>query len=156
MGLEGSAFFRTDKLLRTRPFRWWITVFGMALLAWGAWFFIAPLPQTAASQTAIFSSAESINASFTPDVALTLTPNQPVTIRLDQFPWQEFGTGHGVVVRRDDQIRNDQVEVEIRYQSGLEGVPLQRDLTAQIIVTTEQMTPAKLLWQRLVRATSSR
>lgn len=150
MRLEGSAFDQTNNLLRQRPFRWWIGLVLLAAAVWIGWFLKAPLSLVASSQSAAFSSADTVSASFPPDVAMTLLPNQLVTIRLDQFPWREFGSGTGSIVRIDNQIRNNQVEVEIRYQYGLEGVPLQRDLTAQIIVVTEEVTPAELLWRRLV------
>lgn len=150
MGLEGSAFFRTNRLLTDRPFRWWIVLTLVGVLAWAMWFFFAPLPVTAASQRAAFSSAQTVTAYFSPDDALKLEPMQTAEIRVSQFDWQDYGSGRGAVVNTKNQIRDDLIEVEISYIEGLEAVPLQRGLATQIIVVTAETTPAELVWQRLV------
>lgn len=154
MRLEESAFFQTEHLLRKRPFQRWLIAAALCLLLWGGWFFGWPLPITATSQHAEFSSPDTITAQFSPDTALVLISNQTAEIRVNQFPWREFGSGTGVVGRSDSQIREELVTVEIFYQHGLENLPLQRGLTAEIIVTIEEATPAELLWRRLVARTA--
>ena len=156
MGLEGSAFFRTNRILAHQPFRWWVVISLVGVLGWATWFFFAPLPLTIISQDATFTSARSIMAQFPPDEALKFVTNQPAEIRVDQFPWRDHGSGRGLIINANHQIQNDLIEVEIQLTQGLETIPLQRGLTAQVLIISEEKTPAELLWQRLVLMTDNR
>jgi multidrug resistance efflux pump len=86
---------------------------------------------------------------FTPDVALGhVSMGQPAQLRLDGFPWTQYGTIPMTVVRVSDEARDGQVQIEFKLKSNNgTRIPLQHGLTGSIEVEVDRVSPAELLLQ---------
>jgi multidrug resistance efflux pump len=85
-------------------------------------------------------------AFFAPDESLgRLRAGQAVTIRLDNFPWTQYGTLAGVVDQVGREPRDAKVRVEIRIAGRNAAIPLEHGLTAVCEVAVERISPFKLL-----------
>jgi len=74
-----------------------------------------------------------------------IIPGQPARLRLDGFPWAQFGTIDARVTRVASEIRDNLVRVEFEALAGTPHVALQHGLPGSIEVTVEQTTPALLV-----------
>ena len=74
-----------------------------------------------------------------------IMPGQPARLRLDGFPWAQFGTIDARVTRVASEIRDNLVRVEFEALAGTPHVALQHGLPGSIEVTVEQTTPALLV-----------
>ena len=87
-----------------------------------------------------------IVADFAPPVALgRIQPGQPARMRLNGFPWTQYGSVAARVVRVATEARNGRirVELEVRADSAF-PVPLQHGLPGSVEVEVEKTTPATL------------
>lgn len=88
----------------------------------------------------------SIVADFPPaSVFGRIHPGQLAQMRLDGFPWAQFGTIKAKVIRVGSEIRDNLVRVEFAPESSAQSpVTLQHGLPGSIEVNIEQVTPAVL------------
>ena len=89
-----------------------------------------------------------IVADFVPaSVFGRIVPGQSARLRLDGFPWAQFGSVEARVTRVASEIRDNLVRVEFEPLSGNARSPvtLQHGLPGSIEVTVEQTTPAVLV-----------
>lgn len=86
-------------------------------------------------------------AEFEPSSALgKIRSGQPATLRLQGFPWAQYGTIQASVSRVADEIRDGKVRVELAVlSSGRSRIPYQHGLPGSVEVQTERVTPAALL-----------
>jgi membrane fusion protein, adhesin transport system len=86
-------------------------------------------------------------ADFEPSAALgRVRPGQKAQMRLDGFPWAQYGTLGATVTRVGGEIRDNLVRVEFRPQAPVpKDIVLQHGLPGAIEVTLEQVAPAVLL-----------
>lgn len=86
-------------------------------------------------------------ADFEPAAALgRVRPGQRAQMRLDGFPWAQYGTLGATVTRVGGEIRDNLVRVEFRPQAPVpKDIVLQHGLPGAIEVTLEQVAPAVLL-----------
>lgn len=86
-------------------------------------------------------------ADFAPAAVLgRVHPGQAARLRLDGFPWAQYGTVSAIVSRVGGEIRDNAVRVEFRPQGPVPaGVVLQHGLPGAIEVTLERIAPAMLL-----------
>lgn len=88
-----------------------------------------------------------IVADFNPAAVLgRIKPGQRATLRLDGFPWAQFGSVDAIVSRVASEIRDGQARVEfatvpVSSQKNL----LQHGLPGTIEVTVDRMTPAVMI-----------
>ncbi len=85
-------------------------------------------------------------ADFSPAVALgRVRPGQQARLRLDGFPWAEFGTVAATVTRVSSELRDGLVRVELALAEGAAtAVPMQHGLPGRVEVAVEQTGPAVL------------
>lgn len=75
-----------------------------------------------------------------------LTPGQPARLRLDAFPWAEFGAVRATVLRIGTEAREGRVRVELTVQPDRPSrIPMQHGLSGMAIVEVEQVSPAILV-----------
>jgi len=86
-------------------------------------------------------------AYFPPDVALgRVRVDQPAQLRLDGFPWTQYGTIPMVVANISNEAREGQVRIEFKVKSdATTRIPLQHGLTGSVEVEVDQLSPAALL-----------
>lgn len=88
-------------------------------------------------------------AYFQPGTAIgRLATGQVATVRLDGFPWTQFGTVAAVVERVSRPSPEKAVEVVLRLDDNSAGefpVELEHGMTASVEVEVERATPAELL-----------
>lgn len=85
-------------------------------------------------------------ARFTPASVGRIRPGQPVRLRLDGFPWTEFGslTGAVAAIASETQDGLVRVECELAAQQSA-SIPAQHGLVGVAEVTVEAVSPAQLL-----------
>lgn len=88
-----------------------------------------------------------IVADFDPASAFgKLHPGQPATVRLNGFPWAQFGVLNASVSRVAGEIRNGKVRVElVPAVPANPRIPLQHGLPGSVEIAIEQLSPAALL-----------
>ncbi|MFL6415917.1 MAG: HlyD family secretion protein, partial [Bryobacteraceae bacterium] len=86
-------------------------------------------------------------AEFQPSAALgKLHPGQPASLRLEGFPWAQYGAVPTRVARVADEIRDGKVRVELTVGSKFPSrIPPQHGLPGSVEVEIEQVSPAKLV-----------
>ncbi len=71
---------------------------------------------------------------------------QPATVRLNGFPWAQFGVINARVSRVAGELRNGKVHVELApTRPANPRIPLQHGLPGTVEIATEQLSPAALL-----------
>jgi membrane fusion protein, adhesin transport system len=97
-------------------------------------------------------------AQFAPAVALgRIAPGQPARLRLDGFPWSQWGTVSARVHRVAGEAREGRVRVELALaEDAHERVPLSHGLPGQVEIEVERQAPFVLALraagQRLARS----
>ena len=86
-------------------------------------------------------------AYFPPGVALgRIRVDQAAQLRLDGFPWTQYGTISMIVVNISNEARDGQVRIEFKVKSdATTRIPLQHGLTGAVEVEVDQLSPAAIL-----------
>jgi membrane fusion protein (multidrug efflux system) len=86
-------------------------------------------------------------AEFQPSAALgKVRPGQPAILRLQGFPWAQYGVVAIRVSRVASEIRDGKVRVELAVNSGFPSrIPPQHGLPGSVEVEIERVSPATLL-----------
>jgi multidrug resistance efflux pump len=85
-------------------------------------------------------------AFFPPQESLgRLRSGQPATLRIDNFPWTQFGTVGAVVDQVGQEPRDGTVRVELKITRPNAAIPLEHGLTTGCEVEVERTTPLRLL-----------
>jgi len=85
-------------------------------------------------------------AEFLPAAAVgRIRPGQKAWMRLDGFPWTQYGAVRATVERAADEVRDGRIRVELRVDDPTSvQVPLQHGLPGTLEVQVETVTPATL------------
>ncbi len=85
-------------------------------------------------------------ADFDPSLALgRVRAGQPARLRLDGFPWAQYGSIPAIVTQVASEIRDNILRVEFSIDAGAaSGVPLQHGLPGTVEVSIENASPASL------------
>jgi multidrug resistance efflux pump len=98
-------------------------------------------------------------AQFSPSSAIgRIRPGQPARLRLDGFPWAQYGTVDARVLRVANEVRDDRVRVELAVAEGSNPrIAIEHGLTGTSEVSVEQVAPFVLLLRAAgaLRATSA-
>lgn len=86
-------------------------------------------------------------AQFLPSTALgRLRPGQPARVRLEGFPWAQFGSLAATVARVANEARDGRIRVELSLQRDpASPIPLQHGLPGTVEVEVERAAPATLV-----------
>ncbi len=90
-----------------------------------------------------------IVADFPPSRALgRIRPGQSARLRLQGFPWTEYGTLTAVVSTLASESRDGKVRVECQLQpGGSSSIPLQHGLPGTLEVAVDGLSPAALIFR---------
>ena len=91
-----------------------------------------------------------IVANFDPPVALgRISPGQHARLRLEGFPWAEYGSVGATVTNVASEIRDGGIRVEMAIDSGSGSrIPLQHGLPGSVEVEIETLSPANLVLRK--------
>ncbi len=86
-------------------------------------------------------------ADFNPASALgRIHPGQAARLRLDGFPWAQYGSVDAVVARVSSEIRDNALHVELVPSARAhDALPMQHGLTGVVEISIERAAPATLL-----------
>ncbi len=88
-----------------------------------------------------------VMADFLPSAALgRIQPGQPAQLRLEGFPWAQYGAVSATVASAANEVRDGQVRVELAVRS--DAVPsslLQHGLPGTIEIAVDHVSPAALV-----------
>jgi multidrug resistance efflux pump len=95
-----------------------------------------------------------IVASLPPEEAVgRVRPGQAGHMRLNGFPWTQYGSITATVTHVAEEVRDGQVRVELRIADAKnQRVPLQHGMIGSIEIEIEHDSPAVLLWRTTGRA----
>lgn len=87
-----------------------------------------------------------VAASFPPDVALgRVRHGQSARLRLNGFPWMEFGTLSLAVDTVGSEVSNGTIRVQLEIVGDVPpGIPMQHGLPGSVEVEVERVSPAEL------------
>ena len=88
-----------------------------------------------------------IVADFLPSAALgRIQPGQPAQLRLEGFPWTQYGAVSATVASVANEVRDGQVRVELAVRSdAVPSIPLQHGLPGTVEVEVDHVSPAALI-----------
>lgn len=88
-----------------------------------------------------------IVASFQPADALgRIQPGQPARLRLEGFPWTEYGSINATVSHVGSEVRDGRIRVEFSVNSHpANRIPMQHGLPGTVQVQVERISPASLV-----------
>jgi uncharacterized membrane protein (UPF0127 family) len=88
-----------------------------------------------------------IMADFLPPAALgRIQPGQPARLRLEGFPWAQYGAVSATVASVANEVRNGQVRVELTvHPDAAPLIPLQHGLPGTIEIAVDHVSPATLV-----------
>ena len=86
-------------------------------------------------------------ALFRPSVALgRIREGQLARVRLEGFPWTQYGSATATVTNVSGEVRDGQVRVDLALNKSSDSpIPLQHGLPAEVQVEIEQISPAALV-----------
>ena len=86
-----------------------------------------------------------VTAQFPPPAALgRIRPGQTAKLRLNGFPWTQYGSITATVSKVADEVRDGTVRVEFQVDAA-QKIPLQHGLPGTVEVRIEQVTPLALV-----------
>jgi membrane fusion protein (multidrug efflux system) len=86
-------------------------------------------------------------ATFLPAIALgRVQPGQPARLRLEGFPWAQYGSLAATVTSVADEVRDGMIRVECRLAAETPpALPLQHGLPGAVEIAIERVSPAALV-----------
>lgn len=84
-------------------------------------------------------------ADFTPTAIGHIRPGQPAWLRLEGFPWGQYGRVKATVVRVAREPRIGKIHVELSLPSRHATIPLQHGLLGIVEVEVDRASPAVLI-----------
>ena len=89
-------------------------------------------------------------AQFAPAAAIgRVFPGQPATVRLDGFPWAEYGSIRARVARVAKETRDGLVRVELDVTAMPAALPISHALPGSVEIEIERVRPAGLVLRML-------
>jgi multidrug resistance efflux pump len=98
-----------------------------------------------------------IVASFLPPDALgRIRPGQHARMRLEGFPWAQYGSISATVTKVANEVRDARIRVELGVETGSPSqIPLQHGLPGIVEVRVEEISPAALVLRGVGRLLAS-
>src|ERR1700722_10590451 len=86
-------------------------------------------------------------ATFDPPVALgRISPGQHARLRLEGFPWAQYGSVSATITNVASEIRDGSIRVEMALDANADSrIPLQHGLPGSVEVEIETISPANLV-----------
>jgi membrane fusion protein (multidrug efflux system) len=94
-----------------------------------------------------------IVARFSPQAALgRIQPGQTALLKLDAFPWSQYGSVAAKVVTVAREVEDGQVRVDLEVSPSQTNIPLQHGLTGTVEIEVKRVSPLTLVVQYLGRS----
>jgi membrane fusion protein (multidrug efflux system) len=84
-------------------------------------------------------------AEFSPAALGRIQPGQAARLRLDGFPWVQYGSLAVKVLRVGSELRAGRIRVELDVPHASSRIPLQHGLPGAVEIEVERVAPATLL-----------
>jgi hypothetical protein len=132
------------------------------VVAWLAWSMLARVSVWAVSADAHVEpergnpgALRAVASYLAADALGRVSPGQRARVRLDGFPWTEFGTIAAVVSSVSTEPQSSRVRVELALRPDPRSrIPLQSGLPGSVQVEVERSSPANLVLRAAGRAVS--
>jgi membrane fusion protein (multidrug efflux system) len=96
--------------------------------------------------TVVASGDLRVVASMAPASFGRVVAGQSARVRLDAFPWTEYGALEATVTEVAKELHDGQVRIELTVDAASAGrVPLQHGLPGRVDVTVDRASPARLI-----------
>lgn len=114
--------------------------------AWFAWLLLGQIPVFLVTDTAEILDANHVVALFPPDALLQIESGQEASIRLNDFPIDEYGSIAATVEQVVEQFQDGRTKVELQLTDSTASIiPIQAGLTGQVEIKVDQESPLTLL-----------
>jgi hypothetical protein len=122
-------------------------VLAAALLAvWLAWLFLARITLYQVSDAARLLDAHQVAADLPLSALGHVRPGQPAQLRLDSFPWSQYGVVPAIVTEVAGPPDSGRIQIVLAVGPGAPaGIPLQPGLTGTVEIATGWSSPAELV-----------
>lgn len=126
-------------------------VLGLFLVAlllgvWMAWLFLARITLYEVSTAAYLVDESRFVANFSPTALTSIQPGQHAQLRLNDFPWAQYGIVPATVENITDRIQDGQVQVRfVLYPDPASSIPFRDGLTGTVEVEVDHVSPAALV-----------
>lgn len=85
-------------------------------------------------------------ARFMPQESIgRVLPGQRARVRVDNFPWTQYGTVNAVVTQVGNEPRDGRVRIELAAEASNPSIPVSHGLTGTVEVEVDQLSPLELL-----------
>ena len=143
------SFSQTLRSLEADPPRnklWGIIGMTLLLLAWLGWGLLSRVTLYEVTAQAQLEGSATVVAEFAPALQGRLQVGQTAQLRLDSYPWLQYGTVPAIVTDVPRQTRGEVLPVRLALQPRPDQVSiLQHGLTGTLEVEIEQVSPLLLL-----------
>jgi membrane fusion protein (multidrug efflux system) len=104
------------------------------------------LAEAAHVATIVASGDLRVVAGFAPAAFGRVRPGQRARIRLDAFPWTEYGALRATVANVATEVHDGEARIELTVDpASATRIPMQHGLPGQVDVTVEETSPASLV-----------
>lgn len=84
-------------------------------------------------------------ADFPPTAVGLIHPGQPAWLRVDGFPWEQYGRVMASVLRVANEPRAGKIRVELSLPTHHDSIPLQHGLLGMVEIETDRSSPVILI-----------
>ena len=133
----------------------WLTVIALLLGVWLAWGFLSRVTLYEVTNQASLTGASTVVAQFSPAVQGRIQPGQTARLRLDSYPWLQYGSVTAVVTTVPRTPRDGWLEVRLNIpHDPAPPITLDFGMTGVVEVAVEHVSPAELLLRAAGRGIS--
>jgi multidrug resistance efflux pump len=116
------------------------------LAAWSSWFLLARVTLYEVTDAVRLEADTVLVADFPPATLGHIQRGQPARLRLDGYPWTQYGTVPATVSRVTVHDRGDAVRVELAlHPRPGSAIPLQAGMPGRVEIEVSRVSPATLL-----------
>jgi len=141
-----SRSLRSLQADRSQRLLWSISLAALLLIAWLIWFFGAHLIVYQTAVSAELQSPTTVTAYIADTERGLVQPGQQALLRLDTYPWTQYGTLDAIVTAVANDSKNGQIRIELLLKPDQPtSIPLQAGLSGTADIEIDRVTPAVLV-----------
>ena len=155
MSIPFSQTMRSLKTDTARTRLIWLIVIALLLVVWLAWGLLSRVTLYEVTDQASLTGSSTVVAQFSPAVQGRIQPGQTVRLRLDSYPWLQYGVVPAVVTTVPRTPRDGWLEVRLSIpEEPVPPITLDFGMTGVVEIAVEQVSPAELLLRAAGRGVS--